>query len=89
MPMLTKIKCDQITEGVCFSAPVFFEDGVNMFLAANHPARRYHMMALQRWNVPFLITAGQKVQPGTDAMPSSELIDDFDTLEEVEELEVL
>ena len=58
---LTRLKCDEITEGACFSAPVFFDDGINMFLAANHPAKRYHLSVLTRWSVPFLMTAGRKL----------------------------
>jgi hypothetical protein len=57
---LNRIKCEEIAEGVSFSAPVFFEDGKNMFLAANHPVKKYHLSALKRWNVPFLVTAGKK-----------------------------
>ncbi|MBR3550230.1 MAG: phosphohydrolase [Treponema sp.] len=86
----TKIKCDQITEGVCYSAPVFFDDGVNMFLAANHPAKKYHIIALTRWNVPFLVTAGKKLDGvNAAAVNSVQEIDasEFDT--DIGELEAL
>lgn len=56
---MTKIACAEIKEGVLFNQPVFFDDGVNMFLAANHPAKRYHISVLKRWNVPFLLTDGR------------------------------
>ncbi len=57
---LTRLNCEEIKEGVSFSAPVFFEDSVNMFLAANHPAKHYHVVAIERWKIPFLMTAGHK-----------------------------
>ncbi|MBO5607614.1 MAG: phosphohydrolase [Treponema sp.] len=89
---LNRIKCEEIAEGVSFSAPVFFEDGKNMFLAANHPVKKYHLAALKRWNVPFLVTAGKKNQEGsipkTDANAMEEIsVDEFDSLEEIEEVE--
>ena len=57
---LSRLNCNEIKEGVTFSAPVFFEDSVNMFLAANHPVRRYHVTAIERWKIPFLMTCGHK-----------------------------
>ena len=53
-----KLTQNDITEGVCFSAPVFFDDGKNMFLAAGKPAKPYHLAALKTWNIPFLLTVG-------------------------------
>ena len=37
--MNVKLDCSKITLGVRYSAPVFFDDGQNMFLAAGHPAK--------------------------------------------------
>ena len=34
---MQKIKREALKEGMCFSAPVFFDDGVNMFLAEKNP----------------------------------------------------
>lgn len=90
MAVTTKIKCDQITEGVSYSAPVFFEDGVNMFLAANHPVKKYHILALSRWNVPFLVTAGKQLEhTDSSAQNVEEAVDisEFDT--DIGELEAL
>ena len=82
MAGLTKIKCDQITEGVRYTAPVFFDDGVNMFLAANHPAKHYHVVALARWKIPFLVTSGKKMDSVPVASSVSQIqsvdISDFD-----------
>ncbi len=86
---LTRISCSEIREGVSFSAPVFFEDAVNMFLAANHPVKRYHVAAVERWKIPFLVTAGHKneeIVPQQDDIEDVEEIECLDCLEEVEEL---
>ena len=58
----TKLECSRITEGVRFSKPVFFNDGKNMFLAAGCPAKKYHLDALKRWEIPFLWTDGSEVE---------------------------
>ena len=75
---LTRLNCEEIKEGVSFSAPVFFEDSVNMFLAANHPAKRYHVVAIERWKIPFLMTSGHR---------NKEVIVDLEPVEEVVELD--
>ncbi len=54
----SKLDCNKITEGIRFTQPVFFDDGKNMFLAAGCPAKKYHINALKRWNIPFLWTDG-------------------------------
>lgn len=58
----TKLECSKITEGVRFSKPVFFNDGKNMFLAAGCPAKKYHLEALRRWEIPYLWTDGVEVE---------------------------
>ena len=73
--MMKKLACDEIIEGVRFSSPVFFDDGVNMFLAANHPAKSYHVAALIRWNIPFLMTTGKKMDPGQTSLPKASIHD--------------
>ncbi len=91
---LSRLKCDEIKEGVVFSAPVFFDDGVNMFLAARQPAKRYHVAALVRWEVPFLVTAGHKIDASAsissnqsafeeEEIPLEEFDDAEETLEEI------
>ena len=61
MSVLNKIDVSSISEGVVFSAPVFFDDGENMFLSANNPAKHYHVMALKRWNIPYLLSSGHQI----------------------------
>lgn len=53
-----KIDCSTIELGTCFSSPVYFDDGENMFLSAKNPAKKYHLDALKRWDIPFLLTDG-------------------------------
>ncbi len=66
--MAEKIDCSKITIGVRFTAPVYFDDGVNMFLAEGHSAKQYHVAALKRWNIPFLLTDGRIIE---DYMPGA------------------
>lgn len=61
MAFLNKITCNRIKVGVCFSEDVFFDDGENLFLGKMKPARTYHVTALERWAVPFLLCAGHEV----------------------------
>lgn len=60
--MIQKLDCSRIKVGVVFSEPVYFDDGQNMFLAKNSPAKAYHVAALKRWKIPFLLTAGYEVK---------------------------
>ena len=78
-----KINCDDITVGVRFSAPVFFEDGTNMFLAEGRSAKPYHIAALKRWNIPHLFSYGHII--------SDSELDGVNKVgdEELEELETL
>lgn len=59
-----RISSSDIREGMEFSAPVFFDDGKNMFLAEGKAVKPYHIKALTRWAIPFLLTYGRAL---TDA----------------------
>ena len=61
MSVLNKINTDEIKIGVVFSAAVFFDDGQNMFMAAFSPAKKYHIEALRRYHIPYLLSAGHKI----------------------------
>ena len=65
--MEERIECSSIHVGARFSAPVYFDDGVNMFLAEGHAAKQYHVAALKRWAIPFLMTEGH---PLDDEVPA-------------------
>ena len=77
-----KIPCSEIQLGARFFAPVFFEDGKNMFLAERKTAKQYHIDALKRWKIPYLLSFGHKID-------SEDLVldENFDDVSEVEELE--
>ncbi len=84
---LQRIDCKLITEGVRFTAPVFFDDGINMFLAAGHPAKRYHIAAIRRWKVPFLLTSGSPITDSSIPLKKTAPVEDLEELEEVQELD--
>ncbi|WP_428770938.1 HD domain-containing phosphohydrolase [Treponema sp. HNW] len=85
---MQKIKREALKEGMRFSAPVFFDDGVNMFLAEKKPLTKFHLNILDRWNVLFVITYGKELTgPLSDASDeaSAEDLEELEELEEVEE----
>ncbi|MCQ2240278.1 phosphohydrolase [Treponema sp.] len=81
------IHCSFIKPGVRFSAPVFFEDGKNMFLGANCPAKAFHLSALKRWNIPFLVTEGHILPEDSVEENDVEELEPLDDDEDVAELE--
>lgn len=85
MKNFKKINCAELKVGMRFSAPVFFDDGENMFLAEGKSAKPYHLAALVRWHIPFLLTYGHLVTAGET--PAVENSGDVEELEEVDELE--
>jgi|WetSurMetagenome_2_1015567.scaffolds.fasta_scaffold1040164_2 hypothetical protein len=89
MSNFIKIKSSDVKEGMRFSAPVFFDDGKNMFLAEGKPAKAYHIVALKRWAIPYLLTYGHLLpdSPGIaqkDSLPVDELepVEDLEPFEE-------
>ncbi|MBQ0002087.1 MAG: phosphohydrolase [Treponema sp.] len=96
MANMQKVNCSDIKLGMRFTMPVFFDDGKNMFLARKHTVKKYHVNALQKWDIPFLLTAGE-IMRDEDAENDKEIArmakrgtmasGDVEDLEEVEELE--
>ena len=81
-----KINSQDIKEGMRFSAPVFFDDGTNMFLAEGKAAKPYHIAAIKRWKIPFLLTYGHELLEGASTSAKdtdSEDVEDLETLEEL------
>ncbi len=64
MGMLKKFDVSQVKLNMFFSAPVFFDDGKNMFLAAGKAMKAYHLAAIKRWKIPFLLTSGHAIEQG-------------------------
>ncbi len=89
MGLMHKISVDSIKVGTCFSAPVFFEDGVNMFLSDNKRASQYHVDSLKNWPVPYLLTEGHEIDEpdSTKELKKVAPVEEIETLSEVEELE--
>ena len=79
----TKIDCKELKLGMRFSAPVFFDDGENMFLGEEKAVKNYHINAIQRWKIDYLLTYGHLVTEGKTAAPDSIYM--LEDLEEVEE----
>lgn len=77
----TKIDSSSIKLGMKFSAPVFFEDGQNMFLAEGKPARQYHLDSIARWDVPYLLTFGHIINDFAET-PAEEPEDLLEVIEE-------
>ena len=59
---MNKIKSSDLKLGMCFSSPVFFDDGINMFLAERNPVTQFHLSALENWKIPYVITYGTIIQ---------------------------
>lgn len=87
MSNFIKIKSSEIKEGMRFSAPVFFDDGRNMFLAEGKAAKRYHITALKRWAIPYLLTYGHLLTDSGDAAADDRHIDDLQSVDELEPLD--
>ncbi len=82
--MLKKVYRNELTEGMRFSAPVFFDDGENMLLSKGVPLKTRELCALDRWKIPFVLTAG------TVLSATATIVDEEpEELTEVEELDGL
>jgi len=95
MKNFIKIDCSEIKLGMRFSSPVFFDDGKNMFLAEGRTVKPYHVAALKRWSIPFLLTYGHEVNnigvvPAKKGMfysSNGKIEDNVEDLEPIEEAE--
>lgn len=87
--MENKIDCSTIKVGIMFNEPVFFHDGKNMFLGANKRAKPYHVAALKRWNIPYLLTSGKPLSEAQILALDNEIedLEEFEDAEPLEELE--
>lgn len=83
MKNFTKIDTRDLKIGMRFSAPVFFDDGENMFLAEEKSVKQYHIAAIERWNIKYLLTFGRLVSDGLNST-EEDLVYDLEELEEVE-----
>jgi hypothetical protein len=56
---LEKYGAEYLKTGMKFTAPVFFDDGMNMFLAQNCAVKAYHIQAITRWGIGAVLTRGK------------------------------
>ena len=86
-----------------FSAPVFFDDEENMFLAEGQEIKDFHLQALVRWNVDYVCTFGhvlgedEKLKKevaeeleeieALNEVPEAEVVEEVEEVEDLEELE--
>lgn len=79
---MTRIYSNELKEGLRYSAPLFFDDGANMFLAKRKVIKKYHIDILKKWAIPFILTYGTVIDNDDDLL-------DFDEEDEVEVMELL
>jgi HD-GYP domain-containing protein (c-di-GMP phosphodiesterase class II) len=82
--MLKKVYRNELNEGMRFSAPVFFDDGENMLLSQGIPIKERELKALDRWNIPFVLTAGTVLtgEAGDGAEDEPAEIEELEELDE-------
>lgn len=68
-----------------FSAPVFFDDMENLFLAEGKEIGDFHLQALIRWNIDYVCTYGRILEEN-EKLQNQNDYEDCEELEEIEEL---
>ncbi|MCQ2578938.1 MAG: phosphohydrolase [Treponema sp.] len=79
---MNQIKCSDIRVGMRFSRPVYFEDGVNMFVESGITIKPYHLVAITRWHIPFLLSDGRPLAED-EIFVDKDVVEDVDSLEDV------
>jgi len=84
--MLKKVYRNELTEGMRFSAPVFFDDGENMLVSKGAPIKERELKALDHWKIQFVLTAGSVMSGNAAEDPDEpEELADLEDLEEEDE----
>lgn len=86
---LNEIKSEYIQIGMRFSAPLFFDDGENMFLAEGKTVKKYHIDALKRWDIKRLVTYGHIIVADANAPEEWGGLEELEELDDLDELEEL
>jgi hypothetical protein len=81
---LHPIDASSLKPGMKFTAPLFFDDGVNMFLQQGVPLNRFHLDAVKNWQLKTVLSSG--VETDEDFADTEEL-EEMEELEELEEVE--
>ncbi|MCR5698999.1 MAG: hypothetical protein K6G52_05070 [Treponemataceae bacterium] len=58
---MTEIDSSLIKDGVKFSEDVYFDDQKSLFLAKEKPAGKFHLDAIQKWEIKSLYTDGKQL----------------------------
>lgn len=82
---MERIEISNIVPGLRFSKPVFFDDGKNMFIEAGITIKPYHISALSKWKIPFLLSNGHIMKEG-EVLPEEPLEENVPDLLECLEL---
>ena len=53
---MQKIKSSELKTNMKFTSPVFFDDGINMFLSENNPLTENHIELIKNLNIEYVIT---------------------------------
>ncbi|MFI3257820.1 MAG: hypothetical protein R3Y36_05950 [Spirochaetales bacterium] len=63
---MNTIETRNLKEGMKFSAPVFFDDGKNMFLAEGMPITKFHLQTIAGWKIATVVTSGNMITEKSD-----------------------
>lgn len=84
--MLKKVYRNELSEGMRFSAPVFFDDGENMLVSKGTPIKERELKALDRWKIQYVLTAGNPLSSDQDLdIDDPSELDELEDLDEIEE----
>ncbi len=93
MKEFNKIRSNALQVGKRFSAPVFFDDGENMFIGEGKYVTQFHLDTLRRWKIPYVLTYGTVMDDEEDCVEELdgelEEVEELDNVEEVEIVEDL
>lgn len=81
---MERIEISTIKPGIRFSKPVFFDDGKNMFIESGIFIKPYHMAALTKWHIPFLLSDGHIMEADEELVEEPEELFEAEELPEVE-----
>ena len=85
--MLKKVYRNELAVDMRFSAPVFFDDGENMLASKGIPLKKRELDVLDRWKIPFVLTAGEVLHGDPDSDIQDDLLQELEELEELDELD--
>ena len=93
---MNNIDAMSLKKGMMFSAPLFFDDGKNMFITEKCPIEKFHLETIKRWKIKTLVTFGKEItlaeleaEKAAEKVEVVEVLDDLEVLEELEEVEDL